>query len=197
MRYAVLSFLLAMPSFAASPVIFGARGGASINNNSVFGALPVDVPTRQYAIGPTIGVRLPLGFSVEGDALYNRQSLNLGGVSNLLNGVVNTHSDSWEFPVMLKFAAGRHAIAPVVGAGVSVRHINNFGSVPSYLFSTSTSNNNVGFVAAAGVRCALGPVYVTPEVRFTRWNGSSFTQSLVDTVLGSQNQAQVLVGFTF
>ncbi|HET8548705.1 MAG TPA: hypothetical protein VFL57_11900 [Bryobacteraceae bacterium] len=196
MRYAVLSFLLALPTFAASPLIIGARGGASITNNTVLGSLPVDVPTRQYAIGPTLGVRLPLGFSVEGDALYNRHSLNIGRFGNLLNAI-NTHSDSWEFPVMLKFAAGRHAIAPVVGAGVSVRHINNFSDVPSYLFHANTTNNTVGFVAGAGLRFALGPVYVTPEVRFTRWNGSSFTQSLVDAVLGSRNQAQVLVGITF
>ena len=196
MRYVLFSFLLVSPAFAASPLIIGGRGGASITDNNVFGSIPVDVPTTQFAIGPTLGVRLPLGFSVEGDALYNRQSLSIGRFSGLLNGL-STHTDSWEFPVMLRFTAGRHAVAPVIGAGVSVRHINSFGDVPSYLLSGSTSANTVGFVAGGGVRFAVGPVNVTPEVRYTRWNGASFTQSLIDTFLGTRNQAQVLVGITF
>jgi hypothetical protein len=43
----------------------------------------------------------------------------------------------------------------------------------------------------------MGPVNITPELRYTRWNSGSLTQSLVDTVLGSQNQIQVLIGVTF
>jgi hypothetical protein len=117
-------------------------------------------------------------------------------VGGLLNGL-GTHTDSWEFPVMLKFTAGQNVIAPVFGAGVSVRHINNFGDVPGFLFNGSTNANTVGFVAGGGVRFALGPVNVTPELRYTRWSGTSFTQSLVDTIFGTRNQAQVLVGITF
>ena len=98
---------------------------------------------------------------------------------------------------MAKFAVGNSSIAPVLGAGVSFRHINNFGDIPSSLLTLSTAGNSVGFVGGGGLRVRMGPVSITPEVRYTRWNGSSLTQSLVDTVLGSQNQLQVLIGVTF
>jgi hypothetical protein len=140
-----------------------------------------------------VGLKLPLGFSVEGDALYNRRTLGIG----LGNVGINTHSEWWEFPVMGKFTMGRGPIAPVLGAGVSVQHINNFGDVPSYLLTRSTNQNSVGFIASGGVAFRVGPVSVTPELRYTRWNGSSFTQSLADTLTGGRNQAQVLVGITF
>ena len=80
---------------------------------------------------------------------------------------------------------------------MTAQHISNFGSVPSYLFSGRTSANSVGFVAGGGVQFRAGALAVTPEVRYTRWNGGTWTQSLLDTVLGGQNQAQFLVGFTF
>jgi hypothetical protein len=197
MRALFILFALAMNTFAAGPLLFGARGGVPLTdrNNSFIGNTGESSLTSQYLVGPTVGLRLPLNFSVEGDALFHRQTLGFGqliGVNSL-----STHSDSWEFPVMLKFTAGHAAIAPVLGAGVSVRHINNFGDVPSYLFNGSTNANTVGFVAGAGLRFKAGPVDITPEVRFTRWNGNTFTQDLVNLVTGSQNQAQVLLGLTF
>ncbi|HUS06298.1 MAG TPA: hypothetical protein VMZ52_08385 [Bryobacteraceae bacterium] len=183
-------------SFAASPLIIGGRGGTAVTDNAAgaLGAVSSNVLGHSYSIGPTVGVRLPMGFSIEGDALYNRRTLGLGlgGSTNL-----STHSDWWEFPVMAKFTAGHGVIAPVVGAGVSVQHIANFGSVPSYLFSGSTNANSVGFVASGGVAFRVGAVSVTPEIRYTRWNGGNFAQSLLNTLTGGRDQAQFLVGFTF
>jgi hypothetical protein len=98
---------------------------------------------------------------------------------------------------MLKYTGGGGPISPVLGGGVTVQHISNFGSVPSYLFTGRTTPNSVGFVAGGGVQFRAGSFAVTPELRYTRWTGSSWTQSLVDTVIGGQNQAQFLVGFTF
>jgi hypothetical protein len=43
----------------------------------------------------------------------------------------------------------------------------------------------------------MGALHVTPEVRYTRWNSSSWTQTVANTLLGGRNQAQFLVGFTF
>lgn len=193
MRYVLAMLVVCSQAFAAGPVIVGGRGGAALSDSSDFGfgTNNVDAPGYNFAVGPTLGVRLPLGFSVEGDALYNRQTLGLG----LLG--LDTHQDWWEFPVMAKWTAGRGAIAPVLGAGVSVRHIRDFGDVPSYLFSRSTESTSVGFVAGGGIRFQAGPVAITPEVRYTRWRSPNFTQSLIDTFVGGRNQAQVLVGFTF
>jgi opacity protein-like surface antigen len=196
MRLFLLILTLAATSFAAGPLIIGGRGGTSLTDStgSAFDVVRSNMLGNNLAVGPTIGVRLPLGFSVEGDALYNRRSLGLG-LSAL--SALGYHADWWEFPVMAKFTPGSGAIAPVLGAGVTVQHINNFGDVPSYLFTGSTQSNSVGFIAGAGVRFRVGAVSVTPEMRYTRWTNRGFTQSLVDTITGGRNQAQLLVGVTF
>jgi hypothetical protein len=195
-----LVFLAAANAFAAGPLIIGGRGGTGLdigNSNNTFGSVTRNLWGQNFAVGPTIGVRLPMGLSVEGDALYNRRSLGLGfgGLGGLVDQY--TRSEWWEFPVMLKYSGSNGPISPVVGGGVSVQHISNFGSVPSYVFSGRTSASSVGFVAGAGVQFRAGSLAVTPEFRYTRWTGSSWTQSLVDTVVGGQNQAQFLVGVTF
>ncbi len=194
MRPFLLLFAAALNTFAAGPLIFGARGGVGLTDN--FSGLPGNfgsiAQSRQYAIGPTVGLRLPLGFSIEGDALFHRETLNLGGL-NLLD----THQDSWEFPAMLKFTAGHWAVAPVIGAGVSVRHLNNFSGVPSFLLSGSTSSNTVGAVVGGGIRFKAGPAEITPELRYTHWGGNSFAQSVLNFIEPNGNQAEVLVGITF
>jgi hypothetical protein len=78
-----------------------------------------------------------------------------------------------------------------------VQHINGFGSVPSYLLSGTTSPTSVGFVASGGLQFSVGALHVTPEIRYTRWSGNSWTDSLLRPLLGSRDQAQFLVGFTF
>jgi hypothetical protein len=198
MRAALLFLALCVSSFAANPVIFGGRGGTALTDNTgtALGAVGSNILGHSYTVGPTVGVRLPMGLSVEGDALYNRRSLGLG-LGNINIGGLKTHSDWWEFPVMLKFAPGSGPIAPVVGAGVSVQHISNFGDVPSFLFTRSSTATSVGFVGGGGVQFRVGSLNVTPEVRYTRWNGSSWTQAALDTLLGGRNQLQFLVGVTF
>jgi hypothetical protein len=194
MRLLVLLFALAMNTFAAGPIMFGVRGGIPFNTtDSVAGRLGGFSSTR-FEVGPTVGVRLPLGLAVEGDALFHREALNLGSFAGFN---ANTNSDSWQFPVMLKFTAGRQAIAPVLGAGAVVRHMNNFSQIPAFLLSGATAANTVGFVAGGGVRFRAGKVEITPEVRYTRWGGDSFSQSLLNFLPLSRNEASFLLGVTF
>lgn len=188
----------ALSMFAQSgPVIFGARAGASFTNT--FGGLTnqfgLSSPGREYLVGPTVGLRLPLGFSVEGDALFSWESLNLGQIAGF---GLNAHTDSWQFPVMLKYTAGHGAIAPIFGAGVNFERVTGFNELSSLLLTGSTSTNSVGFVAGGGVQFKAGPVQITPEVRYTHWNNAGLVQSLLTTLAGgTRDQAQVLVGFTF
>lgn len=200
MRVFLLLVTVTLNIFAAGPIIFGARGGAPFTDatNSITRGLSAFSATQRYAVGPTVGVRLPFGFSVEGDALFNRQTFNFGQFAGFT--AASTHSDSWQFPVMLKFTPGHQVIAPVVGAGVVVRHLNDFGQAPSFLLGASpfaNSSNTVGFVGGVGVRFRVGPVDVTPEVRYTRWGGNSFSQSFLNLLPLNRNEASVLVGVTF
>ncbi len=197
MRPTLLLFTLTLNTFAAGPLIFGVRGGApfTTTTDALTSGLGAISSSQRFEVGPTLGVRLPLGFSVEGDALFNRQSLNIGQFAGFT--AVNTHSDSWQFPVMLKFTPGHQLVAPVLGAGVAVRHINDFGNVSSFLLNGTTSSNSVGFVAGGGFRLKVGPVNITPEVRYTRWGGNSFSQALLNLLPLNRNEASVLVGVTF
>lgn len=196
MRSIVLMLVVSTSSFAAGPLIVGGRAGTAFTDStgSALDTVRSNVLGHNFAVGPTLGVRLPYGFSVEGDALYNRRSLGLGlaGVSAL-----DFHADWWEFPVMVKFTPSQGAISPVVGAGVTVQHVNNFGNAPSYLFSGSSQSNSVGFVAGAGVAFRAGAVSVTPEVRYTRWNDQNWTQAALNAITGGRNQVQLMVGITF
>lgn len=196
MRKWLLLLAAAVNIFAASPFIVGARGGVSLTNGldtltNRFGFSPAG---RQYAIGPTVGVRLPLGFSVEADALWHRQTIGLGSFGGFSAG---THVTSWQVPVMLKFTAGDHAIAPVFGGGVSYRRTNSSDLVSSVFNTFSASSNSVGFVAGGGVRFKTGALNITPELRYTRWSNSGLLNTAINSLLGSNNQTELLVGVTF
>ena len=80
---------------------------------------------------------------------------------------------------------------------MTVRHVNDFGTIPSFVFNEATSPNTVGFVAGAGLRLKLGPVNITPELRYTRWGGNSFSQSLLSLLPLNRNEGSVLLGVTF
>ena len=199
MRSTLLLFAFAVNTFAAGPVIFGIRGGAPFHTTDpITNALGDFSTTRRYEVGPTLGVNLPAGLSVEGDALFRRETLNISPLPSLTAGV---HSDSWQFPVMLKFRGGRSLIAPVLGAGITFRHSNDLNNVPALLFNglngVGTSANTMGFVAAGGVRFRVGPVDITPELRYTHWNGNGLAQSLASILPFSENEASFLVGVTF
>ena len=98
---------------------------------------------------------------------------------------------------MAKYTPSRSAISPVIGAGVTMQHVNNFGNLPSYLFTGSSQPNSVGFVAGGGVAFRAGGLSVTPELRYTRWNDQNWTQAALNAITGGRNQVQLMVGFTF
>src|SRR4051794_8308405 len=118
MRSALVLFAFALNTFAASPIIFGVRGGAPFNITDPItsGLTNSFSTTRKFEVGPTLGFRLPLGFAVEGDALFRRETLKVSPLSFV---DVSTNSDSWEFPIMLKYTGGERVISPVLGAGVT------------------------------------------------------------------------------
>lgn len=196
MRKFVLFLFLAANSFAAGPFLIGVRGGVplndivdTVNDNGNFSSA-----TRRYVIGPTLGVKLPIGLSVEGDALYQRLSIDFasnGGNST----VVSASANSWTFPVMLKWTAPG-PVAPFIGAGVSVRHLSDFGNVGDFLTGTDYQNST-GFVVGGGICLKAGPVRITPEIRWTRYGEANFGSAAQDFYKVNRNQAQILVGLTF
>ena len=198
MRAFILLIPLAANAFGAGSLIVGVRGGVPFvnTNDAVLNVVDDLGDSQTYKVGPTLGVKLPLGFSVEGDALFTRQTLRIGAFGGF--GGLSTNSDAWEFPVMLKFTAGRSTFAPVIGAGVAVRRMNEIADIPSYVWNGAASANSAGFVAGGGVRFGIGPVAVTPELRYTYWStGSGWRDVLANVLPWTRHEASLLVGLTF
>ena len=208
MRKHALFFLIAIVAAraaSAQTVSIGVIGGVSL--------LDRHDESRRYIVGPSIEFRLPAGFAVEVDALYQRlgdsarffnipPGVNLLGVSaeNLTN--IRQRANSWEFPVLGKYYFRRASSwQPFLGAGFAFRTIGvhsvttspstDANGVPQ---TSSTKNDfrlglNAGVVAAAGVRFHAGHFAFLPEVRYTRLGG--------DGELARKNEAAFVLGISF
>jgi hypothetical protein len=193
--------LIAPFCFAESPFIIGVRGGVPLGDvvHAVQSGSGVSSATDNYVVGPTLGVRLPLGLSVTGDALFTRLSLSANSGAP---GSISASANSWEFPVLLRFTAGSGPIAPFIGAGVSVRHLSDFGDIGPFL--TNSANNNsivdgpaVGFVMGGGLQFHAGPLHLSPEIRYTHWGSNQISSAFNNVIRTNDNEGQILVGITF
>jgi opacity protein-like surface antigen len=187
-------------------LIIGVRGGLPLNDaiQSVQNGNLVSTSSDNYVVGPTLGVRLPLGLSVAGDALFTRLSISVNTSSSSTSGAarVSASASSWEFPVLLRFTAGHKFLAPFVGAGVSVRHLSDFGHVGPFLTGSSssgavTSSSGVGFAVDGGIQFNLGPLHVSPEIRYTHWGSNEISSAFSSVIRTRGNEGQILVGVTF
>src|SRR5579862_2917361 len=182
-------------AFAAEHLFsFGIKGGVPMTDGFADStAHGIDTIThtfsdsKNYVIGPTAELSLPLGFSVEADALF--RPLNLATDNTILpQTLFHSSSDinSWEFPILGKYHfLHTPVVKPYVEAGPIFRHV---GSQGSYL-------SGKGFAIGGGVDLKLWLVRISPELRYSRWGGDAATTF---TVPPSQlNQAEFLLGISF
>jgi len=167
--------------------------------------------TNRYIVGPTIELRLPLGFGVEADALYRHFRYN--STASLVDAVstLNTSGGAWEFPILLKKRLLKGPIRPFLDAGISFDRISGVSqTVQTVIFPnrtiTSTNSNpaelkndfSSGFTMGGGVELKALMLRVTPEIRYTRWGTQHFNSIITNGSLGSNlNQAEFLIGLTW
>ncbi|HTR38761.1 MAG TPA: hypothetical protein VMH80_22800 [Bryobacteraceae bacterium] len=189
--------LLGPAAWGQSLVSFGIKGGVPLNDafsDRTF--LGVDTFThtfsdsKNYVIGPTAELRLPLGFSVEADALY--RPLSLVSENTIVSGSTTVRSatdiSAWEFPILGKYHFLHTPIVkPYVEAGPIFRAL---GSSGSYL-------SNSGFAMGAGVDVKVLVVRLEPEIRYSRWGGDAAAGPGFFTAPSNQNQAEFLIGISF
>lgn len=201
-RFILLAFF-AQICFAESPFIIGVRGGVPLGDvvQTVQSGSSISSATDHYVVGPTLGIRLPAGFSIAGDALFTR--LTLSATSAPL-GSISASASSWEFPVLLRFTAGRQGIAPFVGAGVSVRHLSDFGNIGPFLTNSASTTGNVigtsavvGFALGGGLQFKVGFLHINPEIRYTHWGDDHISAAFQNVIHTNDNEGQILVGVTF
>ncbi len=207
-----LTFLVfaAVVTAAAQPVSVGVKGGVPITDffDTAHGNQAAYASnTHRYLVGPTVQFNLPLRFSIEVDALYKR----LGYDYNQFAGpgsptFTSTTANSWEFPVLGKWAVLPGPVRPFVDFGANFRHISGVdqiqdtasavgvrvGTVPEF-----HKTNDIGAAFGAGVEFKIGWLRVSPEFRYTRWGSENFNDPVGTLLRTNKNQGDFMLGLTF
>jgi hypothetical protein len=169
--------------------------------------------SKRYIVGPMLELGLPLGLSVEVDALYQRQ-----GYLSSFSGIAGSSTDrvranAWEVPVLLKYKLPIPILKPYVEAGVAPRLMNgasvdsngSYVDIPTgavkYAHSHGIPNwpNSVGTVLGAGVQFGFRSLRLAPEIRYTRWNSTPINESgpYGYSFHSAQNQVDLLLGVSW
>jgi opacity protein-like surface antigen len=206
-----LLFVVTTAAALSQPIGVGVKVGLPLNDVFEGGSNATTTfqsETKRYIVGPQIELRLPAGFAIELDALYtqaNFSSLSRG--VNTISGVAD--ANAWEFPLLLKKKfGGANAVAasvrPFVSVGASFRRLTDVGKIGQFVTGNQSSNaanqidkNATGFVVGGGLEVRALIFRISPEIRFTRWGTSHFTQGLSNVLDMNRNQGQFLVGFHF
>jgi Outer membrane protein beta-barrel domain len=191
----VILVLIAAAIAGAQTFSFGLKGGVPLTNgfsdftSHAGGTITQTLSTsKEYVIGPTAELHLPLGFSVEADALYRPLNLTLNAQGIPPPPLPSGNESSWEFPILGKYRFAFPIVKPYIEAGPSFRAKS---SEISWLSSR-------GFTAGAGVELKLGRLRVGPELRYTHWGSDAPPSAAVlFNPLSSTNQAEFLVGISF
>lgn len=129
MKILIVSVFLLTSIGVGQPISFGLRGGvpftggfSEVTTTSGSSFVRMFSDSNEFVIGPMVELHLPLGLSVEADALYH--PLNL--LQEINNGTTTVHNsmniNSWEFPILGKFRfLPLPLVKPYVEAGPSFR----------------------------------------------------------------------------
>ncbi len=208
MSKVTLAFLLLSGSAFSQPVSFGVKAGVPItdafetvqgNQGSYF------TNTKRYLVGPTIQFNLPARFSIEFDALYRR--LGYQYEQPFPNTVyAKTVANSWEFPMLVKWAILPGPVRPFIDGGASIRHISGLRQFRSVANAAGVEINNatefnkrndIGFVFGGGVEFKVGVLRISPELRYTRWGSENFRDPINSLLRTNRNQGDFMIGLTF
>lgn len=177
----VMFVLMAAGMARADALSFGVRGGApfgeAFEKESRFNL----VGRNRFLLGPTLELRLPMGFGASFDFLYRRFVFEAAGTERQGAG-------QWEFPLMLRYRFPGVAARPFLAAGPIFHKITGI---------TSPRSSSAGVVFGAGLDLKVPLLNITPEIRYSR----RFQDVVVLTGPGSldanKNQVDFVVGFTF
>lgn len=197
-------------SVAAQPVSFGVKAGVPITDalDAARGNQAAYVShTHRYTVGPTVQLNFPFRFSVEVDALYKR----LGYDYNQFGGpgsptVTATTANSWEFPVLGKWAVFPGPVRPFVDFGANFRHISGVSQIRTAAGAVNVQvspvpefdqDSDIGATFGAGIEFKAGWLRLTPELRYTRWGSENFRDPIAGLLRTNKNQGDFLLGLTF
>jgi hypothetical protein len=192
--------LSCIPAFAQQLISVGVKGGVPITAwyadtsyppvESEFFLFPIRSynSSKNYVIGAEVELNLPLHLSVEADGLYRPLSLTYDYPPTLLGFASNrVNTDSWEFPILLKYRFAAWKVKPYIDAGPSFRAVGN----PGDRFISES-----GAAVGAGVDFRVLHLRFEPEIRYTYWTPDLRTAAFAH--FGSHhNQVEFLIGLLF
>ena len=197
------AFFTQVPAFAQPDIghilSVGVTGGLGLtdafSDRKVMG---VDTDThlfsgsKDYIVGPSLEVHLPLRLSVELDALYRPLHLTITNIVIPRPTPFTTSEtrNSWEFPLLVKYRLSVPLVKPFLEAGPAFRTVASFPNDAPHLSAA-------GFAAGAGAELKLGPLRVGPEIRYIRWGSDSRTGLSSFGPQSNLNQAEFLLGISF
>src|SRR6516225_4253780 len=97
---AIVLFLLIVPICCSQTVFVGAVAGGRLTDDVAGVARP---ESKRYVVGPMIEVSLPVGFSVEFEAIYHRHGYTAEAFHFNQVQIDRERANSWEFPVLLRY----------------------------------------------------------------------------------------------
>jgi hypothetical protein len=187
-------------SASAQGISVGVLGGApftdvvnSVNQNNL-SFLP---KSRNFVIGPSFQVNLPLSLRIEVDALYRPYSFSaLGSASFLLGAATPTtvSASQWSFPFLLQYRINLPLLKPFVEAGVSFDHLANISAATKNITSgpgTLLRQSNASVVLGGGIDVKIPFIRISGELRYSHQGSADFQ------ALSNPNQAEVLIGVHF
>ena len=186
----------------AQRVEVGVEGGIRATDN-LSGNLTSE--SKRYIVGPTVDIQLPKRFSVEVDALYQRFGFTANEEAGNFSAIVRERTNSWEFPLILKYHLPVRLWHPFVGIGCAPRIVNGADvssgtpDLVDHFYNLRTPANypvTQGVVISGGVSLGAGHFRFTPEVRYTHWN-TSYLNTPNDLGFGfvsNQNEVSILLG---
>jgi hypothetical protein len=195
-------------SASAQLISIGIKGGIPVTDS-----FTGRDESRRYQVGASVEFRLPAGFAVEADLIYQPIGLSSAFAGYLQGAPENPvttsfvrrlRGNSYEFPLLGKyyFRRGESAWQPFIASGYAFRTIKysddyrQTSTDSSGLVSTSPEHSSygsglgVGAVFGAGIRLRTGRFAFVPEFRYTRWG--QFENNAVH-----KDEAGVLLGITF
>ena len=165
-------------------VSVGIKGGVPFGDAFTYtgGKLTLPASTNHWILGPMVELHLPLGLSLEADALYRRYQISDSG-------------GEWQFPILAKYHFIPGPVRPYVGGGVNFNHVTGFSKL---LSAQLPHPGTTGLTLEGGVVFKLLRLRLAPEFRFTHWGSPNIDFNPLNIALkSSQNQASVLIGVSF
>jgi hypothetical protein len=207
----LLLLSLCQPCFGQSFSV-GVKAGGQLTDDLSSPSSWASSESKRYTLGPMATLELPCRLALEVDLLYRRTGYRtsfgyFGGGFN-----ERVRANSWEMPILVQYKLPGRLLHPYVAAGIAPRRSNGTYDSDTYTINPQTGqitfsrghdttnwSASVGTVVGAGVRFGLGPLDLSPELRYTRWNNTpvNIQGSYGYSFQSAQNQVDVLVGVTW